>query len=552
MITEKNRIIINKLHKIDTWNYQNLKNLLDMAIIVKNQDQDIEVAIREAKFVKDKASILTRSDIRAKGLYFDSLLLLAPYDLDSYLIYIEKNRPANERFYLPRRKTLIKIVQKIQDLADDKLDELFLHMPPRCGKTQLATFAICWWSCRNPEQSNLYCSYADSVALGFYNGCLEVMTDPTYCHLEVFPNSQIEQTKADEHTIDLVRKKKYKSITCKGLTSGLNGQCDCNGLNLIDDIIEGIQDCLNSEVLKRKWTIVDNNLLPRAKMNAKRIWLGTIWDPQDPYSLRLDYLQNEPKAQGIRWEILKVPALDENEESNFEYDYEVGFSTEYFLQRRASFERNEDMVSWYCQYQQDPQTRQGNLFSPQYMKFYNGNLPGGEPDAILAACDVALGGSDYCSFVIGYQYGDEVYIHDVMFDEHDKEITRPRIVEKIIMNDVGSALFEANQGGELYREWIDDRLKEKGHKINIRSQWAPTNKRKEQRIFDNQSMIREFYFREDGYRDKDYSKFMNNVYSFKVVGKNKNDDSVDSLALLCSLIQGCGGLAKMSVGQRRW
>lgn len=61
-------------------------------------------------------------------------LLLAPDDFDSYLIYLEWNRKPEERFYLPRRRIMRRVANALQQLVDDKLDELFLSMPPRVGK----------------------------------------------------------------------------------------------------------------------------------------------------------------------------------------------------------------------------------------------------------------------------------------------------------------------------------------------------------------------------------------------------------------------------------
>ena len=46
------------------------------------------------------------------------------------------------------------------------------------------------------------------------------------------------------------------------------------------------------------------------------------------------------------------------------------------------------------------------------------------------------------------------------------------------------------------------------------------------------------FFLEEGKRSKEYSQFMQNVYSFKLTGKNKHDDSVDSLAQAVEMING--------------
>ncbi len=122
-----------------------------------------------------------------------------------------------------------------------------------------------------------------------------------------------------------------------------------------------------------------------------------------------------------------------------------------------------------------------------------------------------------------------------MFDLGDKYVTRPRIVDLILKHKVQAARFEANNGGEGYKEWVEQELKNRGYKLNITSRLAPTNKRKEQRIFDRAPEIREFYFLENGKRSKEYQAFMQNLFSYKITGKNKNDDAPDSLALLADM-----------------
>ena len=480
--------------------------------------------------------------------YYDLLLYEAPYILDSYILYIEKNRPNKERFYEPRRKTLKQVVDKLQELEDGKLDELFIHMPPRVGKSQIITLAMSWHCAKDAEKSNLYVTYKEGLGGAFLTGVMEIWTDPTYCFSDVFPKVKVADTDSKNHKVDLVRKKKYKTLSGKGLESGLNGEYDAYGWMVLDDILEGIQDVLNPDTLKRKQIIFDNNVMSRKKEQCKLIHNGTIWSLHDLYSDRLDFLQNNPEAKNIRYDILKIPALDENDESNFDYDYGVGYTTQYYRTLRAKFEENDDMASWYAQYQQEPIERDGAVFNPEHMRFYNGVLPEEEPYRICAACDVALGGEDFLAFAVAYMYEDgSIYIDDVVFDNSEKKITKPKVANMIIDNDVGSAFFEANQGGEGYKDEIEELLKKKGRKINLRSEYAPTNMRKTQRIWDKAGSIREFYFRDVGCRSQEYRKFMTNLYSFTVTGKNKHEDAADCLASLAYFIEGNWSMAKIEV-----
>jgi predicted phage terminase large subunit-like protein len=480
--------------------------------------------------------------------YYDLLLYEAPYILDSYILYIEKNRPKKERFYEPRRKTLKQVADKLQELEDGKLDELFIHMPPRVGKSQIITLAMSWHCAKDAEKSNLYVTYKEGLGGAFLTGVMEIWTDPTYCFSDVFPKVKVADTDSKNHKVDLVRKKKYKTLSGKGLESGLNGEYDAYGWMVLDDILEGIQDVLNPDTLKRKQIIFDNNVMSRKKEQCKLIHNGTIWSMHDLYSDRLDFLQNNPEAKNIRYDILKIPALDENDESNFDYDYGVGYTTQYYRTLRAKFEENDDMASWYAQYQQEPIERDGAVFNPEHMRFYNGVLPEEEPYRICAACDVALGGEDFLAFAVAYMYEDgSIYIDDVVFDNSEKKVTKPKVANMIIDNDVGSAFFEANQGGEGYKDEIEELLKKKGRKINLRSEYAPTNMRKTQRIWDKAGSIREFYFRDVGCRSQEYRKFMTNLYSFTVTGKNKHEDAADCLASLAYFIEGNWSMAKIEV-----
>lgn len=539
---------------------RNYQNQLSCCELLLNMRDDIGF---EDKAVRDYAMTVSTythkmaahmawetKDNKFVDLYWRLLLLEAPHLLDSYCLYIEKNRKPQERFYEPRRKTLIKVVEKLQALEDDELDELFLHQPARTGKSQIITMGTSWHCCRNTERSNLYVTYKEGLGGAFIDGVTELWTDPTYCHNDVF-HAKIARTDAKNHKIDLERKKKYATLSGKGLESGLNGEYDAYGWLILDDILEGIQDVLNPDILKRKQIVFDNNVMSRKKEQCKMILNGTIWSLHDLYMNRLAFLQNNPEAKGIRYDVLKIPALDpETDESNFDYKYGVGFSTKYYRIMRSKFEENDDMAGWLAQYQQEPIEREGALFNPEHMNFYNGVLPNEEPLKIVAACDVALGGSDYLAMPIAYVYVDgSVYIHDVIFDNSEKSITKPRVVDALVSNNVTTAFFEANAGGEGYKDEVDVELKKKGKEINLVSKFAQqmilstgghaskSQVRKEQRIWDNAAEIRKFYFRDNGCQNVEYRKFMNNVYAFTMTGRNKHDDAPDALASLSVFLQ---------------
>lgn len=472
------------------------------------------------------------------AIYKETLLYDARTDFDSYMLYLEIDREPSERFYQPRRKVLHDVVKKMQMLADDELDELFISCPPRIGKTTLDIMFMTWLMGRNPESSNLYSAYSDIITTAFHNGVLEILTDKvTYNWGKIFPDLKIASTNSKDETIDIKRKKHYPSLTARSLYGTLNGACDVNGVLVADDLIGGIEEALNKDRMVAAWSKVDNNLIPRAKQKAKILWVGTRWSMIDPAGLRMSLLENDDNFRNRRYEIINIPALDENDESNFNYQYGVGFDTAYYRQRRASFERNNDMASWFAQYQGVPIEREGTLFSPDDFRTYNGELPSELPDRIFMAVDPAFGGGDYVASPVCYQYGEDIYVADVVYSTENKSITQKMLANMVVKHKVNAMQIEANKSTESYKEGVEKLLRDKGIRINLTAKPAPNTTSKEARIFDKAPEIRErMIFLENGKRSRDYDLFMQNVFSFKMTGKNKHDDAPDSLCMAISMI----------------
>ena len=484
--------------------------------------------------------------------YYEALQLEAPHSVDSFKLYIERDRRKQDRFYEPRRDTLIKITRAVQALEDDKLDILFLHQPPRTGKSGDITMDISWHCARNTELSNLYVTYKEGLGGAFLDGVQEIYTDPTYRFADVFPDVKIVDTDAKNNKLDLNRKKKYKSLSGKGLESGLNGEYDATGWLVVDDPLEGVQDVMSKDVLKRKQTIFDNNVLSRKKENCKLILLGTIWSLHDLFMNYHEFLDVNPGQ--LRYDTIKIPALDpDTDESNFDYKYGVGFSTEYYRMQRSKHEINDDMAGWAAQYMQEPIEREGAVFNPEHMKYYI-SLPDGEPIKVIAHCDVALGGGDFLSFPVAYYYeeDDELvgYVEDVVFDNSEKHITEPQVVEMIKKHQIRHVHFESNQGGEGYKDDVQRILREQKYKeiCNISSSWAMVTKRKEQRIWDAAQEIRQLRFKEPQCRHDQYRKFMQNLFSFTLnMRKRAHEDAADSLAGLIEFEKSGSGVKKARV-----
>ncbi len=472
---------------------------------------------------------------RANELQRKILCYEGPESLDSFMLYDEINRPFDQQFWLPRRKVLLPICHALESLERDELDEVTISLPPRTGKTALVQKFSEWVMLRHPERSNLYCTYSDTVAKTFYEALLELLCDPaTYAWHDVFPERVVAHKDAKDYRLDIDRRKHYSSFTARSLYGSLNGTCDADGYQIMDDPHSGIEEALNRNRLDTAWAHVENDFMTRKSVDRiKRIWIGTRWSLYDVISRRLDSLKNDPEFANVRFKEINIPALDPvTDESNFVYLYGKGSSTQSYRQVRASFERNGDIASWLAQFQQQPVERAGALFNPGDLRYYNGVLPESQPDRVFMAVDPSWGGGDFCASPVCYQYGDDLYVQDVVYTNEDKRISQPAIVNCVKKYGVAAIQFEATKMTAGFADDVDGMLRNDNIRINIMKRAAGTQKSKDQRIFDKAPEIRErMVFRDDAGRSKEYVMFMQNVYSFTFQGNNKHDDAPDSLGM---------------------
>lgn len=496
--------------------------------------RSLRYGLARAKERGDVAFMEQANELQRKILCYEG-----PESLDSFMLYDEINRPFDQQFWLPRRKVLLPICHALESLERDELDEVTISLPPRTGKTALVQKFSEWVMLRHPERSNLYCTYSDTVAKTFYEALLELLCDPaTYAWRDVFPQRVVAHKDAKDYRLDIDRRKHYSSFTARSLYGSLNGTCDADGYQIMDDPHSGIEEALNRNRLDTAWAHVENDFMTRKSVDRiKRIWIGTRWSLYDVISRRLDSLKNDPEFANVRYKEINIPALNPvTDESNFMYQYGKGSSTESYRQVRASFERNNDTASWLAQFQQQPVERAGALFDPGDLRYYNGVLPEAEPDRVFAACDPSWGGGDFCAMPVCFQYGDDLFVHDVVYTDGDKRISQPEIVNLVKKYKIAAITVEATKMTAGFADDIDKMCKEAGIRVNIMRKPASTKTSKEQRIFDAAPDIRErMVFRSDGNRSKEYVMFMQNIYSFTMTGKVAHDDGADACAMCINM-----------------
>lgn len=539
-----NKEIIIRLLKSDLSDYDNLLSLLGMANEVIREDKELSRKLaNKVRFLALR--LCATGDIKYYDLYNKALLFLAQEhkDFDSYLLYVEKNRDPEDRYYQPRRNKIYWLVQKMQRLIDDELDILSISMPPGTGKTTLGEFFISFVMGHYPNTPNLMSSHSGFMTRMFYDAVLNIITSNEYCWSDVFQDIVFEGNNAKEETINLGRWQPFKTLTCRPIRGSLTGVTRCEGFLYVDDLVSGIEEALSIDRLDKLYGEYTTDLKSRKKKKAKEIHIATRWSVHDVIGRLERMYEGNPRA-----EFIAVPDIDpQTGKSNFDYDYDVGFDEKYFHDMEMSM----DDVSYRCLYKSDPIEREGILYHPTELQRYIGGLPDREPDSILAICDTKDTGTDYNFLGVFYQYGDRYYLEDLVFKNIDPGTLDELNSDMLVKHHVQQAQFESNKEGSRTANEVERLVKAKGGRCHITKKYTTQNK--ETKIIVNSSWVKEHVIFKDitEYEPKsDYGVMMSFLCSYTQLGKNKHDDAPDTLAMFAqfvdALLGGEGQVVKRS------
>ena len=447
--------------------------------------------------------------------------------VDSYFQYIERKREPKDRFYMPRRKQLVKIglIDALQGMIDDKYDILCVSLVPGAGKSTVEKFfhsGIAGWF---PKDYSLFYSHSGDITRMYYDGVYDIVTnDEEYAWHEIFPKLSVTSTNAKMEQFNIGKYKPFPSVQCTSVGSKNAGKVRASKFLLVDDMIGGIEEALNPVILDKLWNKYAVDARQRKTQDTdgkpcKEIHIATRWSVHDVIGRIQNMYEENPRVK-----VIAVPDVDPvTGESNFNYEY-GGFTKEFFADQQLLM----DEISYRCLYKQEPIEREGLLFPDDKIRRYL-NLPHGEPEIITGQCDTKGKGTDYFVLPVLQKYGDDYYCVDCVCDNTaDYEAQYRNAAGVLVNNKVQECEFERNAGGDRVAMEVNKRVESVGWICNITD--TPTETNKEARIFQCSNWILQHIIFKDPslYKPNEpYGVMMSLLKQYSVSGKKQLDDVPD-------------------------
>ena len=491
--------------------------------------------------------------------WYEILKMEAPHRFESFIYYMEKNRPYAKRFYLPRRNPMKTVVSDLQDLEDRTSGKKFygLSMPSRVGKSTDCIFFLTWIGLKRPNSHSAMGGHSGILAKGFYKELMNLIATPEYTFKELFDYVHPEyqnrpfptDKSADEFTITLGDPDRFATITCRGIDGTWTGAVDvsADGYLYVDDLVRDREHSLSPIRMDNTYQEYLNKMVDRKNDGARELMVGTLWNVTDPLERTRKQYEDNPE-----YFFRKIPALNKKDESNFDYEIN-GFSTKYYHEMRDRL----DKAEWMAKFMQQPYVREGLLFPSNELRYFDGNFPEELRDKerkVIALCDPAFGGADSLSMPVCNDFGEKKkYIIDWVHKKGTQAVTVPLVVDAIVKHYITELHIEQNAGGKLITDTIKAEMVKRDVKhCRIVPYYASTKMPKDEKIKGHSDWVKENfiflmpnkymtkkedYEKETAYkRSEQYQNAMDELEMYAAEGKNFHDDSPDSITQLAIVI----------------
>jgi len=336
-----------------------------------------------------------------------------------FLPFVERMNPLYAAGWV--HKDICKRLERFSDdVANQRSPRLMLLMPPRAGKSELASKMFPPWHLGRYSNHEFICAaYNISLMIGFSKKIKNLMDLPDY--QSVFETRLDPENRSNDEWGTI----QGGAYVAAGVGGGITGK----GANclVIDDPIKNSEDAESAGVRESLWDWYGSTAYTRLAPGGGVLVIQTWWHDDD-LAGRLQQAM-EDDAESDRFEIVKYPAIAESNEYLNKETFEIiraapsddqpdlakhellrregeALHPERFdLKRLKQIKRTISPKFWAALYQQNPVPEDGAFFTKDMFK--RGPLPWTKNFTVRSTWDFAISTKQANDFTVG-----TVLLHD--------------------------------------------------------------------------------------------------------------------------------------------
>lgn len=427
------------------------------------------------------------------------------------------------------------IAEKLEAVAAGKIRRLMIFMPPRHGKSELASRRFpAWFIGRNPKRNIIAASYNSDLATDFGREVRNIVASRQYKAL--FKAKLAEDSMAANrwHTAD------GGMYVAAGIGTAVTGR----GAHvlLIDDPFKDREEADSESHREKVWRWYTSTAYTRLESELQQdvteddaLWTDLMGDidtgKAEPFEGAIVLIQTrwheddlagklmaEQAKGGDQWDVLDLPAIRDNGEALWEAKYPIGRLNQI---KRAIGERD-----WSALYQQKPRPDEGLYYKREWFRWYD-EKP--KHLRIYGASDYAVtsDGGDYTvHLVAGVDPDDNIYVLDIWRKQATTDIWVEAFLDMMTQH---KPMMWAEESGQIIKSvgpLIEKRMRER-KVYGRREQFSSaSDKPTRSRAMQGRAAMGKVYLPNNAPWLTD---FLNELLAFDA---GKHDDQVDALGLV--------------------
>jgi len=327
------------------------------------------------------------------------------------LPFVERFNPDYQAGWV--HKDICQRLEKFSEqVANKESPRLMLFMPPRHGKSTLASVAFpAWHLGRHPDHEFISCSYSGSLAMNFSRKVRQLLREPVYKN--VFEKSRLDK---DSQSVESWQTTQGGGYVAAGVGGGITGKGA--HVMVIDDLVKNREDAESENNREATWDWYTSTAYTRLSPGGGILVILTRWHDDD---LAGKLLRQAEEGED-QWEVIKYPALAEEDEK-FRKVGESLHPERYNVDALEQIRKAIGPRDWSALYQQNPVSDEGDYFSRDMIRYFENDEIDTSQLNYYCAWDLAIGQRDRNDYSVGIVVGvdeyDNLFVVDVVRGKYD-------------------------------------------------------------------------------------------------------------------------------------